>query len=299
MYSIKYNYTDYNGNSYIAFKRKTASGVQYTYTKNIGNATCKIYLDFSIDNATGKWIHINSAIWELSNGPKVGGGAFYNAVSSGIHEILYLYANIAAPQRTSETDENIYTTYKYLHDNRNKYQASDRQDVEGSKIINWQTYTVQEPSYLSTIYSQFGAYQDTDIISTSGGSYRYGQIRTAFLEALRAANIQEWIPTVDEFIIEYGFDSGYEYKDYQLYLDNVKAGVQYKTNDNVTQFTDNSSMKFTVYKNIYTPDPFVINSFVVPTEWTQDTNILQEGLDELADLRDRMKQATYLQYPID
>ena len=32
-------------------------------------------------------------------------------------------------------------------------------------------------------------------------------------------------------------------------------------------------MKFTVYKNIYTPDPFVINSFVVPTEWTQDTNI--------------------------
>lgn len=33
--------------------------------------------------------------------------------------------------------------------------------------------------------------------------------------------------------------------------------------------------------------------------WTQDTNILQEGLDELADLRDRMKQATYLQYPID
>ena len=33
--------------------------------------------------------------------------------------------------------------------------------------------------------------------------------------------------------------------------------------------------------------------------WAQDTNILQEGLDELADLRDRMKQATYLQYPID
>ena len=33
--------------------------------------------------------------------------------------------------------------------------------------------------------------------------------------------------------------------------------------------------------------------------WTQDTNILQEGLDELADLRDRMKEATYLQYPID
>lgn len=33
--------------------------------------------------------------------------------------------------------------------------------------------------------------------------------------------------------------------------------------------------------------------------WEQDTNILQEGLDELADLRDRMKEATYLQYPID
>ena len=33
--------------------------------------------------------------------------------------------------------------------------------------------------------------------------------------------------------------------------------------------------------------------------WEQDTNILQEGLDELADLRGRMKEATYLQYPID
>lgn len=275
MYSIKYNYTDYNGNSYIAFKRKTASSLQYTYTKNIGDATCKIYLDFSIDNATGKWIHINTATWEIRNGFKVGGGAFYNKVSSGIHEILYLYANIVE-SRTSVTDENTYTTYKYLHDNRNIYQAADRQDVEGSKIINWQTYTVQEPSYLSTIYSKFGVHQDTDIISTPSGyegTYTCGQIRTAFLEALREANIQEWIPTVDEFIIEYSFDSGYEYKDYQLYLDNVKAGVQYKTNDDVTQFTDNSSMKFTVYKNIYTPDPFVINSFVVPTEWTQDTNI--------------------------
>ena len=259
MYSIKYNYTDYNGNSYIAFKRKTASREQYTYTKNIGNATCKIYLDFSIDNATGKWIHINSVIWELSNGSKVGGGVFYKDEMTGIHEILYLYANIA---RYVTSDDYIYTTYKYLHDNRNDYQAADRQDVEGSKIINWQT-----------IYSQFGAYQDTDIISTPGGSYQYGQIRTAFLEALREANIKEWIPTVDEFIIEYGFDEYYDYKDYQLYLDNVKAGVQYKTNDDVTQFTDNSSMKFTVYKNIYTPDPFVINSFVVPTEWTQDTNI--------------------------
>ena len=153
MYSIKYNYTDYNGNSYIAFKRKTASSVQYKYTKNIGNATCKIYLEFSIDNATGKWIHINLAGWELSNGFKTGETVFYNALSSGIHEILYLYVNIVGPQRTSETDENIYTTYKYLHDNRNNCQAADRQDVEGSKIINWQTYTVQEPSYLSTIYS--------------------------------------------------------------------------------------------------------------------------------------------------
>lgn len=273
MYSIKYNYTDYNGNSYIAFKRRTASSVQYTYTKNIGNATCKIYLDFSIDNATGKWIHINTATWELSNGFKVGGGAFYTPEMTGIHEILYLYANIA---RYVTTDEFIYTTYKYLHDNRNIYQAADRQDVEGSKIINWETYTIQEPSYLSTIYSQFGAYQDSDYISIPsgyGGLYQYGQIRTAFLEALRAANIPEWIPTVGEFIIEYGFDEYYDYKDYQLYLDNVKAGVQYKTNNDVTQFTDNSSMKFTVYKNIYTPDPFVINSFVVPTEWTQDTNI--------------------------
>ena len=153
MYSTKYNYTDYNGNSYIAFKRKTASSVQYKYTKNIGNATCKIYLEFSIDNATGKWIHINLAGWELSNGFKTGETVFYNALSSGIHEILYLYVNIVGPQRTSETDENIYTTYKYLHDNRNNCQAADRQDVEGSKIINWQTYTVQEPSYLSTIYS--------------------------------------------------------------------------------------------------------------------------------------------------
>lgn len=33
--------------------------------------------------------------------------------------------------------------------------------------------------------------------------------------------------------------------------------------------------------------------------WEQDTNILQEGLDELADLRDRMKSQTMLQYPID
>lgn len=274
MSSIKYNYTDYNGNSYVAFKRKTAS-LQYTYTTNIGNATCKIYLDFSIDNATGKWIHINTAIWELGNGYKVGGGGFYNAVSSGIHEILYLYANIAN-ERTDETDANIYTTYKYLHENRNLYQAADRQDVEGSKIINWQTYTIQEPDYLRTICSSFGAKQDTDYVPTPSGDkdkYQFGEIRTVFLEALREANIQEWIPTVDDFIIEYGFDKYDDYKDYQLYLDNVKAGVQYKTYDDITQFTDNSSMKFTVYKSAYTPDPFVINSFVVPTEWTQDTNI--------------------------
>lgn len=33
--------------------------------------------------------------------------------------------------------------------------------------------------------------------------------------------------------------------------------------------------------------------------WTQDTNILQEGLDELADIREKLKQSTYLQYPVD
>lgn len=33
--------------------------------------------------------------------------------------------------------------------------------------------------------------------------------------------------------------------------------------------------------------------------WAQDTSILQEGLDELADIREKLKQSTYLQFPVD
>ena len=33
--------------------------------------------------------------------------------------------------------------------------------------------------------------------------------------------------------------------------------------------------------------------------WAQDTNILQEGIDELNSLREQMKQSTYLQYAVD
>lgn len=33
--------------------------------------------------------------------------------------------------------------------------------------------------------------------------------------------------------------------------------------------------------------------------WSQDTNILQEGLDELSSIREKLEQSTYLQYSVD
>lgn len=243
------------------------------------------YLDLDIrltviPDKTGKWLRIDSILAyilghvdETHHGEVVQISALIIPHIWKLHDVLELYLIALGNQHYSTFKLSDFAEYCKT----NNLQSSDRQDLLGTKAINWESYQITDQAVIDK------AKEIAEITPWTGTIY-YQNLDRAFtgvdfanyvLQFLRESGIQEWIPTENDLTVSFTCDKYDENFSNKFYLDNIKGGVSYKqTEETAEEFTEDSGLQINaITRNYNSNEKFVISSFNVPKYWSQDTDI--------------------------